>query len=104
MPHTVRSDPVGTSLRCRPASVPSGEKYSMVLWIVPPCCSRSSTPMMSQTPLSLAMAPSRSVAGPGTTTAFSASSRNQSSSRSQIGWVSIQIGVPGMKTSGNATS
>jgi len=60
--------------------------------------------MTSQTSLSRAMAPSRSVAGPGTTTAFSASSRNQSSSPSQIGRVSIQIGVPGTKTSGKATS
>src|SRR5438876_11798073 len=49
MPHTVRSDPVGTSLRCRPDSYTPGEKYSTVLWIVPPCCSRSSTPTISHT-------------------------------------------------------
>ena len=60
--------------------------------------------MTSQTPWSRAISPSCSVAGPGTTTAFSASSRNQSSSPSQIGRVSIQIGVPGTNTSGKATS
>jgi hypothetical protein len=50
------------------------------------------------------MAPRRSLAGPGTTTALLASSPNQSSSPSQITWVSIQIGVPGTNTSGNTTS
>jgi hypothetical protein len=38
------------------------------------------------------------------TTAFSASSRNQWASPSQMGVVSIQIGVPGTKTSGKTTS
>jgi hypothetical protein len=36
--------------------------------------------------------------------ALSASSANQSSSPVQIGWVSIQIGVPGTNTSGNTIS
>ena len=38
------------------------------------------------------------------TTAFSASSRNHSASPSQIGCVSIQIGVPGTNASGKTTS
>jgi hypothetical protein len=50
------------------------------------------------------MAASRSVAGLPITTALAASSPNQSSSPSQIGCVSIQIGVPGTNTSGNTTS
>ena len=41
--------------------------------------------------------------GPGTTTAWSTSRANHSSSPSQIGRESIQIGVPGMKASGNTT-
>jgi hypothetical protein len=71
--------------------------------MVAPCCSRSSTPTTSHTWCSAAIAPSRSAAGPGTTTALSASSPNHSSSSSQIAWVSIQIGVPGTNTSGNTT-
>ena len=41
--------------------------------------------------------------GPGTTTAWAASIANHCSSPSQIGRESIQIGVPGMNTSGNTT-
>ena len=59
--------------------------------------------MTSQTWCSAAMAARRSLSGPGTATAFSARRANQSSSPSQIGRVSIQIGVPGMNTSGNTT-
>jgi hypothetical protein len=50
------------------------------------------------------MAARRSLAGPPITTAFRASRPNHSSSPTQIGWVSIQSGVPGTNTSGNTTS
>ncbi len=39
--------------------------------------------------------------GPGTTTAWSTSLANHASSPSQIGTLSIQIGVPGTNASGN---
>ena len=45
----------------------------------------------------------RSVAGLGTTTAWSIRDANQARSPSQIGTVSIQIGVPGTKASGKTT-
>ena len=47
---------------------------------------------------------SRSAAGLGMTTALSMSMPNHVSSPSQIGLVSIQIGVPGTKASGSTTS
>jgi len=51
----------------------------------------------------LAAASSRSVTGPGTVTAWSTSIAYQPPSPSQIGWASIQTGLPGMNTSGNTT-
>ena len=63
-PHTSRSAPVGISLRCLPSSVPSGAKNSAVQYSVPP--PRSITPITRWQPRSRAIAPSRSVAGPGT--------------------------------------
>ena len=71
--------------------------------MVVPCGSRSSTPITRYAPASRAAAPSVSVTGPGTTTAWSTRRAYHSSSPAQIGPESIQIGVPGMKTSGKTT-
>ena len=58
----------------------------------------------SHTPCSRAVAPRRSVAGPGIDDRVVGEQANHWSSPSQIGRVSIQIGVPGTNASGNTTS
>src|SRR5262245_57522706 len=61
--------------------------------MVLPCGSRSSTPITTKVPVSRAAAPSASVTGPGTVTAWSTSIAYHSPSPSQIRTESIQIGV-----------
>src|SRR6185437_13998848 len=84
-----------------PASVPSGAKYSSVLYSVPP--SDSLTPIARYTPASAAAAPSRPAAGDGTSTAL-ASSRPVSLPSDQAGVRHTQSGYPGTNASGNTTS
>ena len=105
MPQTVRSEPVGTSLRWLSTSRPSGEKYSDR--VVDRGSRRFALLHPDDEPHAVlaAIAASRSAAGPGMTTALlDEACANHSSSPSQIGRVSIQIGVPGTKASGNTTS
>jgi hypothetical protein len=63
----IRSIAVGINLRCFETSAPSGEKNNAVQYSVPR--SRSITPMTSHARCRLAISPSRSVAGPGTSIA-----------------------------------
>ena len=58
------------SLRCLPARLPSGASQTSVFQRVPGRAeSRSFTPIATQAPARRAAAPSRSVSGPGTSTA-----------------------------------
>jgi hypothetical protein len=71
------------SLRCLPSSVPSGPKYSWVLYEVAP--SRSLTPIETYAPAARAASPKASVAGLGISTAWSNRRANQPASPSSQG-------------------